>query len=90
MLVLGMALALLFPAGSSIQAALAGTDAGLALTWWTVDGGGGTSLGGPYALSGTVGQPDAGLLSGGTYTLDGGFWSGLAGYRIYLPLIVRH
>jgi len=42
--------------------------------WFTVDGGGGTSSGGVYSLSGTIGQPDAGKLSGGTYTLDGGFW----------------
>jgi hypothetical protein len=44
------------------------------LTWFTIDGGGGTSTGGVYSLSGTIGQPDAGRLSGGTYTLEGGFW----------------
>lgn len=46
------------------------------LSWFSVDGGGGTSSGGPYSLSGTIGQPDAGgPLSGGNYTLVGGFWS---------------
>jgi hypothetical protein len=40
----------------------------------TVDSGGGTSTGGVYAVSGTVGQPDAGTLSGGNFTLSGGFW----------------
>src|SRR5207249_7170371 len=38
----------------------------------------GTSTGGVYSLSGTIGQPDAGGLSqttGGSYTLAGGFWS---------------
>ena len=30
------------------------------LSWDTVDGGGGTSSGGSYALSGTAGQADAG------------------------------
>ena len=42
--------------------------------WFTMDGGGGTSTGGVYAVSGTIGQPDAGRLSGGNYTLDGRFW----------------
>jgi hypothetical protein len=45
-----------------------------ALDWWTLDGGGGASTGGVYALSGTVGQPDAGSLSGGNFGLEGGFW----------------
>lgn len=45
------------------------------LSWFTIDGGGGTSSGGVYVLSGTIGQPDAGQLSGGDYSLVGGFWS---------------
>jgi hypothetical protein len=49
---------------------------GYDLSWFTVDGGGGSSSGDPYALSGTIGQPDAGMLSGGSYTLAGGFWAG--------------
>lgn len=44
------------------------------IDWFTVDGGGGTSTGGVFAVSGTIGQPDAGTMSGGTYTLQGGFW----------------
>jgi hypothetical protein len=60
------------------------------ITWFTIDGGGGDSEGGGYSLSGTIGQPDAGVLTGGGYTLNGGFWGGAAGsYRIYLPLVVR-
>jgi hypothetical protein len=47
-----------------------------AVDWWTVDGGGGTSTGGVYALSGTIGQPDTGEMSGGTFTLVGGFLGG--------------
>jgi len=37
-------------------------------------------------------QPDAGpTLTGGGYTLVGGFWSGGAvEYRVYLPLVVRN
>jgi len=45
-----------------------------AIDWFTIDGGGGTSAGGGYSLSGTVGQPDAGTSSGGAYSLVGGFW----------------
>ena len=46
------------------------------LSWYTVDGGGGTSTGGGFELSGTIGQPDAGAMSGGDFTLEGGFWPG--------------
>ena len=58
--------------------ALAQTN-GYDLTWWTVDGGGGSATGGSYTLSGTIGQPDAGNLSNGDYTLTGGFWGGVSG-----------
>jgi hypothetical protein len=74
--------------------ALTSSSEGYDLSWWTVDGGGGT-LGseGGYSLSGTVGQPDAGALASNDYTLSGGFWAGgtLAGeaYRVYLPLVLR-
>jgi len=46
------------------------------INWYTVDGGGGTSTGGVYSVSGTIGQPDAsGPMSGGNYSVTGGFWS---------------
>ena len=71
---------------------LAQSGGGYDLTWNTVDGGGYTfSEGGGYSLGGTVGQPDAGVLSGGGYTLAGGFWpGGAARYGIYLPLVLRN
>src|SRR5438477_8423650 len=47
------------------------------IDWFTIDGGGGTSSGGVYAVRGTIGQPDAGTLSGGSYTLESGFWPGI-------------
>jgi hypothetical protein len=61
------------------------------LSWWTVDGGGGTSSGNVYTLNGTIGQPDAGTLSsGGVYTLSGGFWhGGVVEMKVYLPLLVK-
>jgi len=63
------------------------------LSWWTVDAGGTTfSTADGYTLGATVGQPDAGVLSGNGYTLAGGFWGGggmTAAHRIYLPLLLR-
>jgi hypothetical protein len=46
------------------------------INWYTIDGGGGTSSGGPYTLTGTIGQPDADWCSGGEYELLGGFRPG--------------
>jgi hypothetical protein len=79
--------------------AVAQTGDGFDLSWWTVDGGGGTSRGGTsggadYSLSGTAGQADAATLSGGGYTLVGGFWGGSAGapaleHDIFIPLVRR-
>lgn len=46
------------------------------IVWSTIDDGGGQSSGGPYVLTGTTGQPDAGYSAGGEYELLGGFWSG--------------
>ena len=62
------------------------------LTWSTVDGGGVMfSAGGAYSLGGTVGQPDAGPLAGGSYTLLGGFWSGaVVKYGTYLPVVTKN
>src|ERR1035437_6547157 len=51
--------------------------------WYKIAGGRGTSTGGLYSVSGTIGQPDARRamtggnysLTGGNYSLTGGFWS---------------
>jgi len=44
--------------------------------WFKVAGGGGTSSGGQYIVSGTIGQPDAGdPMTGGSFSLNGGFWA---------------
>jgi len=44
--------------------------------WYKVAGGGGTSTGGNYSLTGTIGQHDAGgPMTGGNYSLTGGFWA---------------
>ncbi len=46
----------------------------LDLTWNSYDGGGGVSTGGGFTLTGTIGQPDAGSMVGGTLQVLGGFW----------------
>ena len=48
--------------------------------WSKIAGGGATtpSTGGVYAVSGTLGQPDAsGALTNGVYAVTGGFWPGV-------------
>jgi hypothetical protein len=42
--------------------------------WFSINGGGGMSTGGPYVITGTIGQPDAGIMTGGAYSVVGGFW----------------
>ncbi len=59
-----------------ISSASAQTGEQYEVTSYTIDGGGGRSSGGPYTLTGTIGQPDADWCRGGDYELLGGFWSG--------------
>jgi hypothetical protein len=42
------------------------------LDWWTVDGGGGQSTGSVFTVTGTIGQPDAGVMTGGNFPLPVG------------------
>jgi hypothetical protein len=67
---------------------------GYDLSWWSVDGGGGTSTGGGYTLLGAIGQPDAGVMQGGGFSLAGGLLGGGASSPIpslhnFLPLVAR-
>ena len=76
---------------SSSLPVLSQVGGGYDLTWWTVDGGGLLGLGGGCSLHGTIGQADADTLSGGEYTLAGGFWGGSAppappANRVFLPV----
>ena len=71
---------LLFPA--LLQAQTLGID------WFKVSGGGGISSNGPYAVSGTIGQHDAGgTMTGGTFSLTGGFWALFAVQTPGAPLL---
>ena len=59
------------------------------ITRYVIAGGGGysESTGGDYAIYATIGQPVAGQSDG----LCSGFWCGAAaGYKIYLPLVLRN
>jgi hypothetical protein len=73
-----------------VVALVSSASAQYRIDWYTVDGGGGTSTGGPYALSGTIAQPDADVVSlcsadGGAgcvnpaFEVTGGYWTGVAG-----------
>jgi hypothetical protein len=44
------------------------------IDWYTIDGGGGTSTGGPYILTGTIGQHDASHSQSEVFIVMGGFW----------------
>ena len=58
------------------------------IDWYTIDGGGGTSTGGVYSVSGTIGQHDAGgPMTGGNYSLTGGFWALFAVQTPGAPLL---
>jgi hypothetical protein len=92
-IVLAVMLALLLIFGGVLLA-----GGGLAIPWWTADGGGGHSSGGNFAVTSTIGQPDAGRMTDGQYTVNSGFWYGAGGMLpppplpdrlLYLPFIVR-
>ena len=87
-ILLALAALLLLAGGAVVHAQ---TGGGYDLSWNTVDGGGAMfSTGGSYSLGGAIGQPDAGTLSGGGYTLVGGFWGGAAiQYKVFLPLVLK-
>jgi len=79
------AIALLAAFGSQFSAVRAQS---YAIDWYKVAGGGGTSTGSVYSVSGTIGQPDAGgPMTGGNYSLTGGFWSRFAVQAPGLPTL---
>jgi hypothetical protein len=63
-----------FLAGAIVQISLSAQTYSIA--WYKVAGGGGISTNGQYSLSGTIGQADASAaMTGGNYSVTGGFWS---------------
>lgn len=68
--IMAVVLPLLAVAGAAAQS--------FEIDWYTIDGGGEMfSTAGEFTLSGTIGQPDAGEMSGGSFALTGGFWFGI-------------
>ena len=64
------------------------------LTWWTVDGGGGTSTGSQYEVGGIIGQPDTGAIGSERFIINGGYWdtsepSEPSEDFIYIPIVNR-
>jgi hypothetical protein len=59
------------------------------IDWYKISGGGGTSAGGTYSISGTIGQHDASEpMTGGNFSLTGGFWSLFAVQTPGAPLLI--
>ena len=58
------------------------------LTWNSLDGGGGTSTGGTYELTGTIGQADTGVSSAGSLVNSAGFLPGTFGCVVNLRDLV--
>lgn len=58
-------------------------------------GPGGSGSAGIYDLASSIGQPTAGEVSAGSYTLGSGFWGGGVlvsiqdSFSIYLPLVLK-
>lgn len=76
-------LAVLLLGGGLIQA-----QTNYSIAWSRIAGGGGTCTNGQYILRGTLGQHDAGgPLTGGKFTLTGGFWAPFAVQTPGAPLL---
>jgi hypothetical protein len=56
---------------------------------------GGSGSAGIYKVASSIGQPDAGEVNAGIYTLGGGFWGGgvivsaQADYSLFLSLVLK-
>jgi hypothetical protein len=56
--------------------------------WYKIGGGGGTSANGQFSVTGSIGQPEAGpAMTGGAYSVTGGFWSLMAVQTPGAPLL---
>jgi hypothetical protein len=55
------------------------------LSWSTIDGGGASSAGDTYRVSGSTGQPDGGSAGGVGYDLVIGFWAGFGAIDSVTP-----
>ena len=71
---IGFAVLTLIAASAAAQLASPGI---ISITWSKIAAGGGSSSSASFAATSTIGQLDAGtVMSGGTFTMVGGFWPG--------------
>lgn len=89
LMIICLIIAATLTSGVAVQAMTKPLADVFSISWWTVDNGGGASQGGPYQISATAGQLDAGDSAGGTYILRGGFWSGSVYSVTLLPVVNR-
>jgi hypothetical protein len=80
-----MGTALLLVAGPVLAEVVADYN----LSWRVIAGSGGRMESGGHAMWGTVGQSTTGTMVGANHALCSGFWCLTAGYRVYLPLVLR-
>ncbi len=76
-----------------VGTALASSGGSYVLDWFSVGGSGGTMNGGAFSVVGTLGQVESRTLSGGSYSLSGGFL-GEAGSstgtgKVFLPVVIK-
>ena len=87
-----MALLVVIAASTSVAARdLTGLQnlSGLDLSWTVLGAGGGHAASASYSLEATLGQPLVGPSSGSAVTIAAGFWQDQAGYRVYLPIVLK-
>ena len=59
------------------------------LSWNVLGAGGGHAASASYSLDATLGQPFVGPSSSTVARLSVGFWQESAGYRVYLPVVIK-
>ena len=88
-----MVLLLVLGMGTAVLTSYATPNGGYQINWWTTDGGGGTSDGATYTLSGSIGQHNTDALSSASYQLNSGFWgdteNNAQSISVFLPLVIR-
>ncbi len=63
-----------------------------AITWHTMDIGGGVSSGGSYEVAATIGQADTAVpASSASYDMNSGFWAAFIDfvYEVFLPAVLK-
>ena len=74
------------------SAVLAQSGGTFNLTWNSINGGGGRVTSSSYTMEGSIGQPYAGTLTSGSYSLTAGFQTQTevaTRHEVYLPAILK-